>query len=302
MDKSLSVSIHCDTLSFWCEALLHSFSQIIFQTSRSCGLLLLLAIALQSPTLLLGAVAGCALALLSAGLSGYEPERIRSGEFGFNGALIGLAFSALLGLSTATLALIALASLLSAPLMEWQGRCFRLAPYTSAFVLLTWSTWLLAPTDVSLAAAPFVAPQHIHTADGLVAASLHGLGQILFLGKPVPALLCLVALLVASARDAGWALAGALTGSLLAWSLSFPPDAVLSGLFGFNGALAAVALSKRFPHQPALILGGSVLATLLQPWLALGPLPPFTAPFVLACWSIALLTEAFEQIVRRRPG
>jgi urea transporter len=70
--------------------------------------------------------------------------------------------------------------------------------------------------------------------------------------------------------------------------------AIEAGLFGYNGALAALALAQRFARQPALIAAGVVLATLLQPGLTLLGLPALTAPFVIACWLICLASSLYR--------
>ncbi|GGO89235.1 urea transporter [Marinobacterium nitratireducens] len=281
MDKTLR------NLSYWLDALLHSFSQILFQSSRHCGLLLLLAIGVESPWLLAGGLCGCLAALLGAGLGAFDRDRLRSGDYGYNGALLGLGVTALGGLSQATLALIALLGVLSVPMLDWQLRRLRLPPYTSVFVLLGWCAWGLLP--LLQAFAP-VAAEAVGDRPLPVQSVMQGLGQVLFLGSPLAALLVLLGLTLASARDAGWALIGALTGNLVASGLPVAPHDLHLGLYGFNGALAAIALSRRFGPQPLLILTGSAVATLLQPLLAQLGIPPFTAPFVLSCWLICLMT------------
>lgn len=280
-------------LCFWQDALLHSFSQIFFQTSRGCGLLLLLAIGLESPSLLLGGLAGCALALFSAGVCGYAADHIRAGHFGYNGALIGLALGALLGVTPDTLLLIALCSVLSAPLMEWQIRRWSLPPYTSTFVWLGWCALLVAPL-FPLAPTPLPAVNAPELLPIPVMAVLQGLGQVIFLASPLPALLVFAALAWASRRDCASALAGALCGTLVATQLPVSGPDLQLGLYGFNGALAAIALAQRFGHQPLLIMAGAVLATVLQPLLSFAGVPAFTAPFMLSCWLICLLAEAIS--------
>jgi len=275
-------------LRFWLDTLLRSFSQILFQSRNRCGLLLLLAIAVESPQLLAGALCGCTAALFAAGISGFDHQRLRTGHYGFNGALIGLGITALAGLSITTLPLIGLLGLLSAPLMEWQIRRFPLPPYTAVFVLLGWCAWALLPT------ATVLAPQPAEPLPLTLQAVLQSLGQVLFLGSPAAALLVLLALALGSTRDCGWALIGALTGTLVASGLPVTAGDLHLGLYGFNAALAAIALSLRFGPQPLLILAGSTLATLLQPLLAQCGIPPFTAPFVLSCWLIGLVAALVQ--------
>ncbi|NVK42171.1 MAG: urea transporter [Oceanospirillaceae bacterium] len=287
MDNIFSPRIRHE-LGLWVDALLCSFSQVLFQNRRRCGAILLLAITIESPQLLAGALAGCIAALTGARISGFDRQRLRAGHYGFNGALIGLGVVALAGLSSATLSLIGLFGLLSAPLMEWQLRRFPLPPYTSVFILLGWCAWALLPTEPALPMSPTASlPLTLQSV-------ILGLGQVLFLGTPVAAMLVLLALALGSTRDCGWALVGALTGTLVAGGLSVAAGDLQQGLYGFNAALAAVALSLRFGHQPLLILAGGALSTLLQPLLAQCGIPPFTAPFVLSCWLIGLMASILQ--------
>ncbi|MFC6670952.1 urea transporter [Marinobacterium aestuariivivens] len=279
---------------YWLDALLHGFSQIFFQTSRCCGLLLLLAIGLESPFLLMAGLTGCIIAQFSAGLCGYEADRIRAGHYGYNGALIGLGLGTLLGLTPVSLLLVALFSVLSAPLMEWQIRRWSLPPYTSTFVLLSWCALAVAPLFPLAPATPLPTATSLELLPLPATAVIQGLGQVIFLTSPLPALLVLVALAWASRRDCASALAGALCGTLVATQLPVSGLDLQLGLYGFNGALAAIALAQRFGHQPLLILAGAALATLLQPLLSVAGVPAFTAPFMLSCWLICLLAESIS--------
>ena len=74
--------------------------------------------------------------------------------------------------------------------------------------------------------------------------------------------------------------------------------AALSGLAGYNPALAALALSQQ-PRRPWLPMAGIIVTLLITPgFIALG-LAPLTAPFILGCWlvhaSVRILRPAQEQ-------
>ncbi|WP_157890346.1 urea transporter [Marinobacterium aestuarii] len=306
------------TPACWRDTLLHSFSQVLFQSHRGCGALILLAIGLESITALLGSLLGWGGALLGARLIRADSAMIRAGYYGFNGALVGLALNLLLGLSWFSLACILAFSALSAPLVQLQIRRWRIPPYTSAFVLLSWSAWLLASMLelLPIAAIPDVATSHAAALDTAMADAatgaislqqwsaglIRGLGQVFFLGSLPAGLLILAALALSAPRNALWGLAGALLGSLIASLCNvladtplFSPQDIAAGLFGYNGALAALALLQRFPRQPAIIIAGVVLATALQPLFGIIGLPAFTAPFVLACWLIVILASILHR-------
>lgn len=295
-----------DTARFWLDTLLHSYSQVLFQCHRFCGLLILLAIALDGATALLGSLLGWSGALLGARLIRADAALVRAGYYGFNGVLVGLALGHFLGGSWFSASAILLFSALSAPLIHLQIRRWSIAPYTSAFVLLGWCAWLLVTGAGLLPAAQATLPATDGT--GLpdwLAGPIQGLGQVFFLGSLPAGLLILAALAVSAPRNAAWGLSGALLGSLVAALVSVLTDTALvsmtaidSGLFGYNGALAALALAQRFTRQPGLIAIGVVMATLLQPGFSLLGLPALTAPFILACWLVCTLAGALQP----RPG
>ncbi len=297
------------TASFWLDTLLHSFSQILFQSQRYCGALILLAIVLESFTALLAGLLGCAAALLGARLISADDALVRAGYYGFNGALVGLALNNTLGFSWQSGALIMAFAAATAPLIQLQIRRWRIPPYTSAFVLLSWCAWWLSATLelLPIATAPQAAPSEIALVHGITAA-VRGLGQVFFLESLPAGVLILAALAVSAPRNAAWGLAGALFGSGVAMlmiplvdSTFLSMSAIASGLFGYNGALAALALLQRFARQPAVIAAGVALATLLQPLFNLVGLPAFTVPFVLACWLILALAHQLQARPRLAP-
>jgi urea transporter len=120
-----------DTARFWLDTLLHSYSQVLFQCHRFCGLLILLAIALDGATALLGSLLGWGGALLGARLIKADAALVRAGYFGFNGILVGLALSHFLGGSWLSASGILVFSALSAPLIHLQIRRWSIPPYTS---------------------------------------------------------------------------------------------------------------------------------------------------------------------------
>jgi urea transporter len=193
-----------DTARFWLDTLLHSYSQVLFQSQRFCGLLIVLAIALDGTTALLGSLLGWAGALLGARLIRADAALVRAGYYGFNGVLVGLALSHFLGGSWFSASGILVFSALSAPLIHLQIRRWSLPPYTSAFVLLSWCAWLLATGfDLLPAAAAATIPAAAET--GLpdwLAGPIHGLGQVFFLGSVPAGLLILAALAVSAPRNA----------------------------------------------------------------------------------------------------
>ncbi|EJM08694.1 urea transporter [Pseudomonas sp. GM102] len=269
---------HCPD---WATALLNGFSQIFLQRHPLCGLLCLLAILFSTPALLGGALLGGVAGLLTAQRRGYTKADRQAGLFSYNGILLGLLLSLYFPWSALLPPLIIAAGGLSAMLtQQWLKRSrdhHCLPAYTAPFVGIS---WLL----LSFAAPQQPAPLIEMTTLNLLAASLKGLGQVLFLGHPLAGALIATGLMIADRRAFLWALLGSAAGLIFAL-LHHDTSSALQGLSGYNAVLAALAFSQN-RRQPWLPLLGILLAVLLTPGFAALGLATLTAPFILACWLI----------------
>ncbi|WP_137817351.1 urea transporter [Pseudomonas sp. 2FG] len=271
------------------KALLNGCSQIFLQQHPLCGLLILLAIAVAAPQLLGGALLGGFAAGLTARQRHYAEDAIEAGLYSYNGVLLGLllcytfAWSPLLPLLI--IASGGISAMLLNPLLQRSRQRQWLPAYTSPFVLLSWLLLVIA-APLQLTPAVAIASPAL-SIDGLTlcAAVARGLGQVIFLDQPLAGLILFAGLLVASRRAACWALLGSAAGLGLALLQGWPTPTALAGLYGYNAALAAIALSQNC-RQPWAPLLGIVLALLLQPGFAALGLPALTAPFILACWVV----------------
>lgn len=281
--------MHNPTCPDWAEALLNGFSQIFLQRQPLCGLLCLLAILIGAPTLLGGALLGGVAGLLTAQRRGYPKAERQAGLYSYNGVLLGLLISQHVGWSALLPPLILACGGLSAILTrQWLKHASQpddLPAYTAPFVLLGWlligtvpeSTFRLSePDTLDVLTAPFT-----------------GLAQIMLLDQPVAGALIALGLWLANRRATVWALIGASAGVVIALWLQEPASALL-GLYSYNPALAALALSQ-VRRQPWLPLLGILMAIILTPGFAALHLPALTAPFILACW----LVRAGARVLRK---
>ncbi|MNH06249.1 Urea transporter [compost metagenome] len=191
--------------------------------------------------------------------------------------LIGILISAVLPWSVILPPLIIAAGGLSSIIThQWRKRGGKLlVAYTAPFVLLGWGTLLV----VSPSPSGFV------EADPLYALA-RGVGQIFLLDQPLAGLLIIVGMFIANPYAALWAVIGSAIGGGVALLADQAQGAWL-GLYGFNGALAALAFSRQ-GEKPWVTLLAIALALLLQPLFKLLPVPGLTAPFVAACWLMHL--------------
>jgi len=292
------MACHMNRLPFPIRALLNGFSQIFLLHHPLCGLLCLLAIALTAPELLGGALLGGCAGVLTAHWRGYSREDIEAGMYGYNGVLLGLLlsfkFTWSVWLPLPIIASAALSSVLLHALLTRSRQQHWLPAYTLPFVGLSWLLLGLAEplglTPVVSAATPLLSLDVL----SLLAALFRGLGQIVFLDNPLAGVCLLFGLFLANPRAALWALLGSTVGLGLALGQGWPDQTALAGLYGYNAALAALALSQnhRAPWAPLI---GMTLALLLQPGFAAFGLPALTAPFILACWLVQASLRLFHQ-------
>ncbi|WP_372874253.1 urea transporter [Pseudomonas sp.] len=282
-------------------ALLNGFSQIFLLSHAGCGLLVLLAILIGAPHLLGGALLGGCSGMLTAQRRGYPQADIDAGLYGYNGILLGLLVSLKFSWSPLLPLLIVLGAGLSSLILAPWMRCMRerqwLPAFTFPFVALSWLlVCLTQPLQLQLHSAPVTAA---HSLDWLASlqALLRGLGQVIFLDKPLAGLCLWLGLLLADRRAALWALLGSAAGLGLALQQDWEQHSALAGLYGYNAALAAIALSQvhRRPWLPLLGIG---LALLLQPGFGALGLPPLTMPFILACWLIQASAQSWQRAVK----
>ena len=267
--------------------LAYGVSQIVLARARWTGALLALGVLVGSPVAALGGLLGLLGGMLGGRLLAAAPGDLDDGLYGYNGALVGIAALTLFRISPGVLwaALLggALSSGLQRALLLWGVR-----PLTAPFVGVGWGLLALGRGLSLFAPAPAAQPLLALPA-GPWLAPLTGIGQILLQGQPLCGLLFLLGVTLASVRAGIALLLGAGIGTGLAAVLGAPAVDVQAGLYGFNAALAAVALSGRGAWVQLL---GSVLATaLMAGFLRLG-LPALTAPFVLATWALGALPRS----------
>lgn len=284
-----------------------AFGQVILINNPLSGVLLLLALVLQSGWLGLFALLGLAGAQGLALARDWDPPSRQQGIHGFNGVLVGCAAATFADLHGAALVgwllLVPLAGAASAALLEGLRRgWFRwpaLPPLTLPFCLLTWLLLALfqavAPADAAPASLPLSPPPAaIPSLAGLVEGIVHGFGQV-FLCPGLPSgLLVAAAIAIASPLAALLGAAGALAGALAALPLQMPWLQIVDGLASYNGVLVAIAIGGIFYAPTRLSVPIALLAAaatvplggLLQGPLTTAGLPLLTAPFVLATWLV----------------
>lgn len=250
--------------------------QIMLQPCWMTGALFVLGVAMQSLVLAGFLLAAAGIGTVVAKALRYDAQELEAGLFGFNGALVGLLAAVMFAPSGLMLILAALGVILSTWIMHLFLRA-KLPAYTAPFVLTGWLLLYLG-YQLGLPAAALTTASDLPWR--LPFGALTGVGQVLFQQSDLSALLFLLGLLCSSRRAAAAALLGSLCGGLLGQAIG---AAASSGLYGYNGALAAIALSGQAPRLCGLGVVLTVPILLVFHHLSL---PALTAPFVLATWFV----------------
>ena len=294
---------------------LRGIGQVMFQNNSYSGLLFLLAVATQSWVLALALLLGSAAATLTAAWLGAEHAPIRMGMFGFNGGLVALALLVFLQPSALTWGCALLAAAASSVVMAAMLRTFasgKLPALTAPFVITTLCCFLavarfgrLVPTGLMPTAElpQAAAVEGVVTLTTLLTGVFNGIGQVFFQGSVISGLLLLAGLLWASPRAGIAAVLGSAVGALVAWGMGAAEPAIRAGMYGYNSALVAIALSSVFLRPSAATYAYTLLAAAITPFVAaatmasLAPLgmPALTLPFVLVTWVFVLASTSLSQ-------
>jgi urea transporter len=150
-----------------------------------------------------------------------------------------------------------------------------------------------------------------HAIFGFVDWNLRGIGQVVFQNNPLSGLIILLALFFNSAIYGTICILGVVVATATAMLLKADKGLVRDGLFGFNGALVALALvaftSADFrtgavpsPHMTVYIVAAAAMTTVAFTSIAalLHPhkVAALTAPFVLIGWLFLFAVLKFASI------
>ena len=320
--KNYLQSLHGVKGDGFIDAVLRGLGQIVFQNNALSGLLILLAISVNSFVYAGAALFGAVVSTYAAVLLRIDNKLVRDGLFGFNGALTSIAIVAftsrefahgdLPGVSMILyIALAAAFSTILARAFAFMMRNDRVPglnfPYCVATMLLLGALHQFNGLNAGTLANPLLPSLHpaIGTQVYALDTWLYGLGtgiSQIFLqdnwltGVVVVAAIAVNSRIAAAAVVAGSALAVA-AGCFLGVSEAF----IRSGLLGYNAALTALALGGFFvllDRAGAIYAAlGAVLTTCawaaLATVLAPSGLPVLTLPFVIVTWLMLLGAKGF---------
>ncbi|MBL0061549.1 MAG: urea transporter [bacterium] len=228
------------------DALLYSYAQIVFSNRRWVGALLL-ALTFVKPVIGVTALAGGVISNLVASLLKFEPERIRSGFYGFNGILFGAVFSYYVlptpEILSLFVVLVIVAFMFSAVLEHHMAAAFNLPGLSLPFMLALYvSLIFLHNYDNIVWRTTFEAAQGTGVAPKLVEQYCVALSQIFVLNSVYAGAILAMAILLFSRVAFVLSVAGFLTSNLcFAWLLPHRGIDVLA-LLNLNAIFVAIAL------------------------------------------------------------
>jgi urea transporter len=261
----------------------------MFQDHALSGLLFLLGIAIASPLMGAGGLAGAVIGTVTARLLKLDATEIRNGIYGFNATLVGVAVFFFLKPTALAVGLLIVGTAAST-LVTWAMRRFLPFPtYTAPFIV---TTWVLVWVAIGWKLPQIELPPPPTTLD-IFTSFTEGLSEVFLQANQITGLFFLAALAVSNWRHAVLGLLGSMIGMLVALYHKDLAGNISIGIYGYNATLAAIAL---YLWRPSLLIPilGILISTPITEYFPLTGLPTLTAPFVLACW-VVLAIGALER-------
>ncbi|HBB30491.1 MAG TPA: urea transporter [Cyanobacteria bacterium UBA8803] len=310
--QSLNQRLANQPLLNFVNATLRGIGQVIFINNPVSGLLILVAMFLQSTWLGLMGLLGTAAATLSAIAFKLDRGMIQNGIFGLNGLLVGasLGFFGLPGNGAwnpvwviATILLSALTTVVMQTVGLWFATKFRVSPLGIPFngVLLPFLFLIVVLPQPFFDLGSLPPPAPASAIDGLrLAQSLPiGIGQIYFLDQLVGAILVLVAIAICTPIGAAVSLLGGAMYLGAGLLVRATPEQLYTGLWGYNAVLTAVAIGGVFytPNRLSIMIAAicAFLASVASIFLAalFSPLnlPVLSVPFAIVTLGCLLVLK-----------
>ena len=253
-------------------------------------------LAIGDPTLAIYASLGAYTATITAQSIGLNQQSCSDGLFGYNGALVGCAMSVfgpsfapfgvsctILGASATSVLCASLNKALSQPQWTWS---FNVVALTSLL--------RMKPLEISESAPPAAAS--LSNIIDVATSPLIGISQIFVVNSVWTGVGIIGGIGMYSPKLACHALGGSMVGCLVGALLGADPSDLINGLWGYNSALASMAVGTFFVHsrEAVALSAGSAAASAalfgaLQPMFVGFGAPCLTLPFCAvasACYSL----------------
>ena len=288
--QSFNQALERYPLADFVNSVLRGIGQVIFINNPISGVLILVALFIQSSWVgamgLLGVVASTVMALMLT----LDRNTIRNGIFGYNGALVGVALATfsdpsagggLGGWAIAILLFAAFSTILMHTVGKWWVKKVNTPPLTLPFIIATLMGFALAQWVPQLgldltAAPPAPSPTDLNWPQ-LLASLPIGVGQVFLVGKMLSGVLIVIAVALCSPLAAVVGILGCALGIWAGLLLGIAPNTLYLGLWGYNAVLCAMAIGGMFyvPNGKSILMGAiaAFLSALLGGWLTIAVSP-----------------------------
>ena len=281
-------------------AILRGVGQVMFQGHAGTGLLFLVGIALASPLMLLGAVLGALIGPITARVAGFDKGQIDQGLYGFNSTLVGLAMLFFLKPAVLTFVLL-IAGCIATTFITWAAMRFLPFPaYTAPFVVTTWVLLLIAHAMAGDSLNVPASPGAVEPG-GFIEQVLRGEAEVMLGANVVTGILFLVGIALSDVWHAGMALLGSIVGTAMADYHGDPAQAISIGIYGYNAALAAMAMFLKRKSLTLPILAALIATGMTEFFPKSLGVPALTAPFVAASWLMLAVIWLEGRLFGERP-
>ncbi|XP_038599580.1 urea transporter 2 [Tachyglossus aculeatus] len=291
---------------------LRGTSQVMFVNNPLSGFIMILGLLIQNPWWAMSGCLGTAVSTLTALMLSQDRRGIASGLHGYNGNLVGLLMAVfsekgdyywwlLLPVTIMSMSCPILSSALGSIFSKWDLPVFTL-PFNIAMSLYLAATGhynLFFPTTLvqPISAMPNITWSEIQV-PLLLRSIPAGVGQVYGCDNAWTGGIFLLALFISSPLICLHAAIGSTVGMLAGLTLATPFDTIYFGLWGFNSALACVAIGGMFyvitwqTHLLAIACAffSAYLGAALTNMMSVFGLPACTWPFCLSTLTFLLLT------------
>lgn len=317
LDEWKELSSKNNVLGFFDEVL-SGFAQIAFNDNSFSGLLMIIGTYIGSPVQAILGVWATVIATATAHIFGVPKGLIKSGIYGFNAALAGLAIPTLIfpdsNLTLRILLYSGLAAVFSVVLTAGLGGFFTrwdvpalALPYCITLLIFVPAALALGNLNITRSAPVILeivnpGAQGIWTMSEIVTASLNGIAQVLWVDNPVTGIIYLAAILMASRIDVVSTIVGAMVSTATAIALGLPKELIVAGVYGFNAVLLMKVITRGFLINLKSYLLAVILAILTVIYSAglriilapLGATASFAIPYATLCIVVFLGRDKFK--------
>jgi urea transporter len=283
-------------------ASLKGISQVILIENAITGLLILIAITIESYYLGLIALLSAIIGTLVGRWGGADENSINQGLLGYNSVLTGMALVLFLnGPYMWIIAIVgsAVAAIFTATMNHFMQKT-EIPILTFPFIILTWFIPSASYKLKGIKLSPTLEPQNLTYWKLNIAGDINlfegifnGIGQVFFLDNPISGIILFIAVFLGGKKLGFYAAIGNIVAIIIAYFLGGEHSLIVLGLYGYNAVLTILAVSAVFvnEHNYFTLLSGIIAACLTVPITAglstfLLPygLPALTLPFVLCTW------------------